>query len=187
MLKATFFASQQDFRLWLEKNHDSESELLLGYYKVGTGKPSLTWSESVDQALCFGWIDGVRRSIDAESYCIRFTPRKRDSIWSAINIQKVEQLTKAGLMTPAGELAFSFRKEDKSKVYSHESDAKSFDETNDAKFKKHAHAWEFFMNQAPSYRKQMIHWVMSAKQEKTKLTRLEKLILASKDQKRIQQ
>jgi uncharacterized protein YdeI (YjbR/CyaY-like superfamily) len=97
-----FFPSQLDFRKWLEKNHNKETELIVGFYKVGTGKPSLTWSQSVDQALCFGWIDGIRKSIDNESYCIRFTPRKPSSNWSAINIKKVEELTKLGLMKPEG-------------------------------------------------------------------------------------
>ena len=108
---ATFFATPQEFRKWLEKHHTSEKELLVGFYKVGTKKPSMTWSESVDQALCFGWIDGVRKSIDEHSYSIRFTPRKPTSIWSAINIKKVEELTKAGLMTLEGQKAFDLRKE----------------------------------------------------------------------------
>src|ERR1700741_959651 len=106
----TFFAKQSDFRKWLQKNHKKETELLVGFYKMGSKKTSITWPESVDQALCFGWIDGVRRSIDEESYTIRFTPRKTTSIWSAINIKKVGELTKAGLMTPEGEKAFSFKK-----------------------------------------------------------------------------
>src|SRR5687768_8037193 len=106
-----FFPSPSDFRAWLEKNHKTETELIVGYYKVDTGKPSMTWSQSVDQALCFGWIDGVRRSIDKESYCIRFTPRRPTSIWSDINIKKVEELTKLGLMKPEGLKAFALRKE----------------------------------------------------------------------------
>ena len=185
-MKATFFENQWEFRKWLELHHQNESELFVGYYKVGTGKPSLTWSESVDQALCFGWIDGVRRSIDAESYCIRFTPRKKNSIWSAINIAKVDELTKAGLMTAEGLKAFSFRKEDKSSIYSHENDAKSLEVISEKLFKSHADAWTFFQKQAPSYQKLMLHWVMSAKQEKTKTIRLEKLINESKAQRRIQ-
>ena len=105
-MAATFFATQAEFRKWLEKHHKNETELLVGFYKLDSGKPSMTWSESVDQALCFGWIDGVRRSIDKESYSIRFTPRKKTSNWSAINIKKMEELTKAGLMTEAGQKAF---------------------------------------------------------------------------------
>ena len=103
----TFFAKQSGFRNWLKKNHRKETELIVGFYKVGSGKPSITWSQSVDEALCFGWIDGVRTSIDKESYQIRFTPRKPTSIWSAINIKKVEVLTKQGLMQPAGLASFA--------------------------------------------------------------------------------
>jgi len=98
----TFFATQEDFRKWMEMNHETANELIVGYYKVKSGKPSMSWSQSVDQALCFGWIDSIRRSIDSESYCIRFTPRRKNSIWSEINIRKVEELTNAGLMKPAG-------------------------------------------------------------------------------------
>ncbi len=112
-----FFSGPAAFRAWLEKNHARATELFVGYYKVGTGKPSMTWSESVDQALCFGWIDGVRRSVDRESYCIRFTPRKPTSTWSAINIRKVKELTKQGLMRPAGIAAFEKRKTQKSGIY----------------------------------------------------------------------
>jgi uncharacterized protein YdeI (YjbR/CyaY-like superfamily) len=115
---ATFFATQDDFRAWLESNHETATELIVGYYKVNSAKPSMTWSESVDQALCFGWIDGIRRSIDHESYCIRFTPRRAKSIWSDINIKKVEMMTKAGLMKPAGLKAFGLRKDSNSKPYS---------------------------------------------------------------------
>ena len=109
-----FFKTEDDFRRWLEVNQEKESELIVGFYKVKSGKPSMTWSQSVDQALCFGWIDGIRRTIDDERYCIRFTPRRKNSIWSAINIKKVEELTKAGLMLPAGQKAFSYRKDTKS-------------------------------------------------------------------------
>ena len=119
-MKPVFFPTQLDFRKWLDKNHKKETELLVGYYKVDSGKLSLTWSESVDQAICFGWIDGIRRSIDRESYSIRFTPRKPKSIWSAINIKKVEDLTKLGLMKPKGIAAFNKREESNSKIYSYE-------------------------------------------------------------------
>src|SRR6478609_9250365 len=108
----TFFEKQEDFRKWLKKNHKKETELMVGFYKVGSGKLSMTWSQSVDEALCFGWIDGVRKSIDKESYQIRFTQRKPDSIWSAINIRKIEVLTKEGLMQPAGIAGFERRRED---------------------------------------------------------------------------
>ncbi|MDO8898076.1 MAG: hypothetical protein Q7V19_10535, partial [Bacteroidales bacterium] len=116
----TFFETQDDFRKWLESHHEKKTELIVGFYKVDSGKPSMNWSQSVDQALCFGWIDGVRKSIDKESYSIRFTPRRPSSNWSAININKIEELTKAGLMKPAGHKAFSLRQENKSGIYSHE-------------------------------------------------------------------
>ena len=173
---ATFFATPLAFRKWLAKNHTKETELLVGYYKVGSGKPSITWPQSVDEALCFGWIDGVRKSIDAESYSIRFTPRKSTSIWSAINIKKIEELTKAGLMMPAGEKAFAMRKEHKSKIYSYEKEPVDLSPVYEKQFKKNKTAWNFFTAQAPWYKRVMIHWIMSAKQEKTNVSRLEKAI-----------
>jgi len=182
----TFFENQLKFRAWLENNHNKETELLVGFYKVGTGKPSMTWSESVDQALCFGWIDGVRKSIDSESYCIRFTPRKSNSIWSAINIKKIEALTKAGLMRPEGLKAFNLRKENKSKIYSHENELVALSPDFENRFKQHEMAWAFFIKQAPSYRKVITHWIMNAKQEKTRESRLEKTIIASEQQKRLE-
>lgn len=184
-MTATFFPTPEDFRKWLEKNHTTEKELLVGFWKVGTKKPSMTWSESVDQALCFGWIDGVRKSIDVESYSIRFTPRKPTSIWSAVNIRKVEELTKTGLMTEAGRKAFELRKEEKSAIYSHEKEPATLDPEFKKQFKANKKAWEFFSNQAPSYKKVMLHWIMSAKQEKTRLSRLEKTIRESELEKRI--
>lgn len=184
-MTATFFPTPEDFRKWLEKNHTTEKELLVGFWKVGTKKPSMTWSESVDQALCFGWIDGVRKSIDNESYSIRFTPRKPTSIWSAVNIRKVEELTKAGLMTEAGRKAFELRKEEKSAIYSHEKEPATLDPEFEKQFKANKKAWEFFSNQAPSYKKVMLHWIMSAKQEKTRLSRLEKTIRESELEKRV--
>jgi uncharacterized protein YdeI (YjbR/CyaY-like superfamily) len=180
-MKVEFFDSKESFRTWLLHNHLIEKELIVGFYKVGTGRPSMTWSESVDQALCFGWIDGVRRSIDEISYCIRFTPRKPTSIWSAINIQKVENLTKAGLMMEAGLIAYKLRTEEKSKIYSHESESVKLSPIFENEFKQHENAWQFFTSQAPSYRKVTTHWIMSAKQEKTQLARLEKVINASEN------
>jgi uncharacterized protein YdeI (YjbR/CyaY-like superfamily) len=171
-----FFPTKKDLRRWFEKNHIKEKELFVGYYKVSSGKPSVTWSESVDEALCFGWIDGIRRSIDEESYCIRFTPRKPNSNWSAINIKKVEELTKLGLMKPEGLTAFSFRKEEKSKIYAYENPAVSFDKTIKKIFRVNKLAWNYFQTTAPSYQKTMTRWVMSAKQESTRLKRLNELI-----------
>lgn len=182
---ATFFDNQDAFREWLEMHYEHEKELLVGFYKVKSGKPSMTWSQSVDQALCFGWIDSVRRSIDEESYCIRFTPRKTTSIWSAININKVEALIKLGLMTPAGLKAYSFRTDEKSEIYSHENGRLEIDLDYEDQFKQDEAAWEFFKNQAPSYKKSITHWIMSGKQEKTRQSRLLKVIEASRDKKRM--
>lgn len=184
-MNATFFSTQDEFREWLKKNHKTETELLVGFYKVSSLKPSMTWSQSVDQALCFGWIDGVRKSIDNESYCIRFTPRRKTSIWSEVNIKKVEELTQKNLMTPEGLKAFSYRKEHKSGVYSHENELAEFDVQFEKIFVMNKLAHEFFEVQAPSYKRSVKHWVMSAKQEKTKLTRLERLIKESERQRRI--
>lgn len=174
-----FFETQDQFRTWLEQHHEKQTELIVGYYKVGTGKPSMTWSESVDQALCFGWIDGVRRSIDEESYCIRFTPRRSKSIWSAVNIRKVEELTKAGLMKRAGLKIFNEWKNKKSANYSYENDILTLDPDYEKQFNDDKAAWGFFTKQAPSYRKATINWIMSAKQEKTRQQRLNKAINAS--------
>jgi len=172
----TFFAKQADLRKWLKKNHKKETELEVGFYKVGSGKPSITWPQSVDEALCFGWIDGVGRSIDKESYQIRFTPRKPGSIWSAINIKKIETLTKQGLMQPAGLAAFEKRKEERSAIYSHENEAAKLTKDFEKQFKANKKAWAYFQSLAPSYKKISTHWVMSAKQERTRLKRLEQLI-----------
>lgn len=180
-----FFENQQKFREWLEINHIKEKELVVGFYKVNSQKPSMTWSESVDQALCFGWIDGVRKSIDNESYCIRFTPRKPNSIWSAVNINKIEKLTKAGLMKTEGIQAFALRKDEKSNIYSHEKEKIEFTPDFLNQFKKNKTSWTFFTNQAPSYQKVITHWIMSAKREETRLSRLEKTIIASGQQKRL--
>lgn len=172
----TFFHHQSEFRNWLKKNYDKATELLVGFYKVNSGKQSITWSQSVDEAICFGWIDGIRKSIDDESYCIRFTPRKSKSIWSAINIKKVEELTRQELMHPAGFAAFSKREENKSRIYSYEKEAAILSNDFLKKFKANKKAWEYFQSQAPSYQKTALHWVTGAKQEITKVKRLEELI-----------
>ncbi len=174
-----FFPTQEDFRQWLEENHAKETELLVGFYKIETKKPSLTWSQSVDQALCFGWIDGVRRTIDAESYSIRFTPRRASSIWSPININKVADLTQKGLMQAAGLVVFSKRQEHKSNIYAYKKEPAVLDEVFEKQFKANEKAWNFFQKQAPSYKKAIIHWIMSAKQEATKMNRLNKIIAES--------
>jgi uncharacterized protein YdeI (YjbR/CyaY-like superfamily) len=171
-----FFEKQSDFRKWLQKNHKKETGLLVGFYKVGSGKPSMTWSQSVDEALCFGWIDGVRKSIDKESYQIRFTRRKASSIWSAINIKKMEELTRQGFMQPAGLASFEKRSESKSKIYSYEKDIAELPPLFGKQFKANRKAWNYFQSLAPSYRKVSMHWVMSAKQETTQIKRLTQLI-----------
>jgi uncharacterized protein YdeI (YjbR/CyaY-like superfamily) len=175
-MKPIFFAKQSDFRKWLQKNHKRETELLVGFYKVGSGKPGMTWSQSVDEALCFGWIDGVRKSIDKDSYQIRFTQRKPTSIWSAINIKKVAELTKQGKMQPAGLASFEKRTEQKSKIYTYENEEAKFTQTFEKEFKANKKAWSYFQSLAPSYKKLSTHWVMRAKQDSTKTKRLSELI-----------
>ena len=175
-MNLVFFPTQKHLRKWFEKNHKKEKELLAGFYKVTSGKPSVTWSQSVDEALCFGWIDGIRKSVDKESYCIRFTPRNPKSNWSAINIRKVEELTKLGLMKPEGLKAFGFRKEERSQIYAYENPEVLLDKSFEKLFKANKKAWRFFQTMTPTYRKVTSRWVMSAKQESTKLKRLNDLI-----------
>jgi uncharacterized protein YdeI (YjbR/CyaY-like superfamily) len=184
-IKPTFFPTPTAFRKWLEKNHQKKTELLVGFYKVGSGKPSMTWPESVDQALCFGWIDGVRKSIDDNSYTIRFTPRKPGSNWSAINIKKIAALKKAGLMSDAGLKVFEKRSDARSAVYSYENLPVTLDKEYEMKFRKEKEAWKFFDAQAPGYKKVLVHWIMRAKREETRLSRLEKAIKVSGERKRM--
>ncbi len=171
-----FFKNRTDFRKWLEKNHAGETELPVGFYKISSGKPSMTWSESVDEALCFGWIDGIRKSFGDDTYCIRFTPRKPNSTWSAVNLKKIEVLMQQGLMHPAGLDIFNKRKEDKLKIYSYENKPERLPDELEKQFRTNRAAWDFFIGQGQSYRKTAYYWVMSAKQEATKLSRLGKLI-----------
>ena len=175
-MKPTFFSQSSDFRKWLEKNHSTKAELIVGFYKVGSGQPSMTWSQSVDQALCFGWIDGVRRSIDKHRYQIRFTPRKPGSTWSTVNIEKVKVLTKQGLMQEAGLAIFKKRTKSKSGIYSHENEEMKFSPGLNKQLKENKKAWKFFRSLAPSYRKASTNWVMSAKQEATQTKRMNMLI-----------
>ena len=171
-----FFKSQSDFRKWLEKHHGTERELWVGYYKRDSGKPSMTWPESVDQALCFGWIDGIRKSVDALSYTIRFTPRKPGSTWSPINIRRAQELIDQGLMRPAGLKAFEARKEYKYGIYSYEQRSAGLPEPYEKMLKQNRAAWAFFQTQSPWYRKTTSWWVVSAKREETRLKRLATLI-----------
>jgi uncharacterized protein YdeI (YjbR/CyaY-like superfamily) len=180
-----FFKTPADFRKWLAKNHASATELLVGFYKKDSGKPSITWPESVDEALCFGWIDGVRRRIDDVSYSIRFTPRKKTSTWSAINIARVAELTKLRRMQPAGIEAFERRREDKSAIYAYENKAQTLPEEYENQFRRDRKAWEFFNAQPPGYRRQSIYWITSAKKEETRARRLATLIEDSANSRRL--
>jgi uncharacterized protein YdeI (YjbR/CyaY-like superfamily) len=184
--KPTFFPTPADFRAWLEANHDKFSELLVGFYKKDSGKPSITWPESVQVALCFGWIDGVRKRIDETSYMIRFSPRKPTSTWSSININLVRKLTKQGLMHPAGLKAFAARSEKKSAIYSYEQRKSArFSREQGKQFRSNKDAWKFFRSQAPWYQRVTTYWVISAKREETKLKRLSELIEHSQQRRTI--
>ncbi len=174
-----FFSDQKEFRNWLEVNHTTKTEIWVGFYKVNSARPNMTWSQSVDEALCFGWIDGIRKSVDDESYCIRFTPRKPNSVWSKININKVGELRKKGLMTQAGLAVYEIRNRSKSAGDGNNDDSLSLNEEFERLFKANKNAWEYFENQSQSYRRLIIKWIMSGKQEKTQLSRLHKTIKAS--------
>lgn len=178
-MKPTFFATPADLRKWFTKNHKTAEELLLGYYKVGSGKPSVTWPESVDQALCFGWIDGIRKSVDSQSYTIRFTPRRKGSHWSLVNLKRVEELKTLGLMKPAGLKAHEERDVAKSQQYSFEQRQVAWPPALEARFQQNKKAWAFFNQQPPGYRKTLTWWVASAKKEETQLKRLARLIEVS--------
>lgn len=171
-----FFETPAEFRAWLEANHATADELWVGYYRKGTGRPSMTWPESVDQALCFGWIDGIRRRIDDESYTNRFTPRRKGSNWSLVNTKRALELIEAGLMQPAGLAAFEARQSD---GYSYESGPEGLAEPYESEFRRHPAAWEYWQAQAPHYRRGSAHWVMSAKREETREKRLATLIADS--------
>lgn len=176
-VKPTFFPTPAAFRAWFEAHHETTAELLVGFYKTGSGKPSITWPESVDAALSFGWIDGVRRSLGDESYTIRFTPRKPRSTWSAVNIARVAELTKLGLMRPAGLAAFEKRIEAKSAIYAYEQRGTAkLDEAQEKQLRANKKAWEFFQAQPPWYRRTASYWVISAKREETRAKRLATLI-----------
>ena len=186
-MEPTFFETTDEFRAWLDKNHASAASLLVGFYKKGTRRPSITWPESVDVALCYGWIDGVRRGIDAESYTIRFTPRKRGSVWSSVNVRKVRALTEEGRMQPAGLAAFEARKEHRSGIYSHEQGDVELPEPYLDLLRRNTEAWAFFEKQPKSYRKSASWWVASAKKEETRRKRLDSLIAYSAKGERVPQ
>jgi uncharacterized protein YdeI (YjbR/CyaY-like superfamily) len=180
-----FFATPEDFRAWLEEHAHVEQELIVGYYKVATGRASMTWSESVDEALCFGWIDSVRRRIDDESYQIRFSPRRPGPIWSAVNVTKVEQLTSEGRMRPAGLAAYEARRAERTAVYGYEGQEPSLTAEQERAFRARAEAWAFFEAQPPGYRRTIVGWVASAKRAETRERRLARLMRASEARERL--
>jgi uncharacterized protein YdeI (YjbR/CyaY-like superfamily) len=176
-VKPTFFATRAEFRAWLERHHEDADELWVGFYKKASGKPSITWPEAVDQALCFGWIDGVRRSLGDESYANRFTPRRKGSNWSAKNIRRAEQLIELGLMRPAGLAAFEARS---AAAYSYEERSSAeLGPEFERELRGNPKAWEFFQSQPPWYRRTAAYWVVSARKEETRRRRLATLIADS--------
>jgi uncharacterized protein YdeI (YjbR/CyaY-like superfamily) len=171
-----YFTTQAKFHQWLKKHHAKSTELLVGFYKVKSGKPSITYQEALDEALCFGWIDGIRKAVDEERYTIRFTPRKPTSNWSNVNIKRVKELIAKGRMTPSGLVAFEARKAEKSGVYTYENRPQQLSPEYEKIFRKNKPAWEYFQSLAPHYRRTTCGWVMSAKKEETRLRRLATLI-----------
>ena len=181
-----FFPTPAAFRKWLTRNHATCREQWIGFHRKASGRPSITWPESVDEALCVGWIDGLRKTIDAESYKIRFTPRKKESNWSAVNIARVQELTRQGRMQPSGLKAFALRKPEKSGIYAYENRKSAvLNKADEKRFRSNRKAWEFFQRQPPSYRQNVIWALATAKKEETRRARLEKLIAASEAGRRI--
>ena len=181
----TYFRSAADFRKWLAAHHAKETELLVGFHKKGSGTPSMTWPESVDEALCFGWIDGVRKRVDEERYTIRFTPRRTRSNWSLINVNRVKELIALERMNPPGLAAFEARVAKKTGIYAYENRPTELDEACARALRKNRKAWEFFQAQPPSYRKRASWWITSAAKDETRQKRLAKLIALSAAGKRI--
>lgn len=177
-MEPTFFASEADFRAWLAANHESACEVIVGFWKKATGRPSIDWPQARDQALCFGWIDGIRRTLGAESYTIRFTPRRRGSVWSKVNVERFHALKAAGQVTPAGERAFDAGREDRSH-YSYESELRSLAPEEERLFRANEAAWADWEKRPPGYRKLVLHWVVSARKPETRARRLATLIADS--------
>jgi uncharacterized protein YdeI (YjbR/CyaY-like superfamily) len=175
----TFFKTAAGFRRWLAKNHASAPELLIGFYRKNSGSAGLTYAEAVDEALCFGWIDGIKKRLDEVSYTHRFTPRRPRSIWSLVNIKHVERLVAAGRMMPAGTRAFAARESARTGVYAFEKELQQLDDALEKTFRANRSAWKFWLAQPPGYRKNCIHWVMGAKQAATRERRLAQLIADS--------
>jgi uncharacterized protein YdeI (YjbR/CyaY-like superfamily) len=184
-MKPRFFSSQLKFHEWIDKQHDNSAELWVGFHKKNSGKKSITYQEALDEALCYGWIDGVRKSIDETSYTIRFTPRKPKSIWSLVNTKRVEELTKLGRMKAAGLRAFELRDPKRTGIYAFETAPRTLAASYEKEFRSNKRAWEFFEKQPAGYQRIMIFWVMSAKKEETRLRRLAQLISDSGKQTRI--
>jgi uncharacterized protein YdeI (YjbR/CyaY-like superfamily) len=184
-MTAIYFTSPDEFRAWLEANHERESALLVGFHKRDSNVSSMTWAEAVDEALCFGWIDGVRRRVDDDRYTIRFTPRKPGSTWSDRNITRIAALIEQARMHSSGIRAFEARTEDNSRIYSFEQDSVAFDPEHERQFKEHGDAWAYFQQQAPWYQRAAIWWVVSAKRESTRERRLAQLIEDSSNQRTI--
>jgi uncharacterized protein YdeI (YjbR/CyaY-like superfamily) len=179
-MEPTFFATAAEWRAWLARHHESATEVWVGFHKRGTGRPSITWPESVDHALCFGWIDGVRKSLGPESYVIRFTPRRRGSTWSSVNLRRVEELARLGLMQPAGRAAYAARTDAKSGIYAYEQrEHARLTPAEERAFKRNKAAWTFFQAQPAWYRKTATYWVVSAKRETTRASRLATLLADS--------
>lgn len=184
--KPVFFATPGRFRQWLGKNHERAVELWVGYYRKDSDRPSLTWPESVDEALCFGWIDGIRKKVDDESYKIRFTPRRPKSTWSAVNIARIAVLMREAWVQPAGVAAFSRREESNSRKYSFENrESAKLTEADEREFRRDLAAWEFFQRQPAGYRRLTAWWVISAKRPETRRARLQRLIETSRARRRI--
>jgi uncharacterized protein YdeI (YjbR/CyaY-like superfamily) len=181
-----FFATPADLRRWFAANHETAAQLWLGFHKVGSGRASVTWPQAVDEALCVGWIDGIRKGVDEASYKIRFTPRRKASIWSAVNIARVPVLEAEGRMQPAGRRAFEARDEARSAIYAYEQAPVALDDAAEAAFRSNAVAWEWFQRVAPSYRTTAIHWVMTAKKPETRARRLAALIADSAAGRKVQ-
>ena len=177
--RVTYFRTPADLKKWFRVNHAKAAELWVGFYTKDSGKPSITWPESVDEALCVGWIDGIRKTLGPDSYTIRFTPRRKGSIWSAVNIARVKALRDEKRMRPTGMSAFAARLENKSGIYSYEQRRDQLEEPYAGLLKKNKAAWEFFEAQPPSYRKVIGWWIVSAKREETRMARLKKLMDAS--------
>ena len=184
-MEPVFFATPADLRAWFAQHGPTEKELLVGFRKVGSGQPSITWPESVDEALCVGWIDGVRRRVDDTAYTIRFTPRKKASIWSTVNIGRVAALRAEGRLGPAGEAAFAARQDNRSAVYAYENRPAELPAALEKILRAHPAAWAFFEAQPPGYRRTAVWQIVSAKQEATQLKRLEKLLAACAEGRRL--